>query len=141
LRPSTLICIDRNQFVFGLTETNQDSARLLDVLGEFNLAVPRLIVQEVTRNLDTTAQVHKFFRLLYAVPNVAVIDEPVPRDLVVKYEQLGLPEKADAVIGAFVEWVGANYPVSDNRHFLHDLQAGAFEVLTPGEELACLGTI
>jgi len=65
----------------------------------------------------------------------------VPRDLVVKYEQLGLPEKADAVIGAFVEWVGARYLVSDNRHFLHDLQPGAFDVLTPAEFLARLGTL
>jgi hypothetical protein len=72
---------------------------------------------------------------------VAVIDEPVPRDLVVKVEQLGLPEKADAVIGAPVDWVGAGYLGADNRHFLHDLQASALEVLTPAEFLARLGIV
>ena len=52
----------------------------------------------VTRNLDTTAQVRKFYRLLYQTSNVAVIDQPVPHDLVTKYAQQGLPEKADAVL-------------------------------------------
>jgi hypothetical protein len=79
--------------------------------------------------------------LLYGALNASVIDEPVPRDLVAKYEQLGLPEKADAVIGAFVEWVGASYLISDNRHFLQELQSVAFQVLSPAEFLARLGTI
>ena len=105
------------------------------------MAVPRLVVQEVTRNLDTAAQVRKLYRLLYGALNAAVIDEPVPRDLVAKYEQLGLPEKADAVIGAFVEWVGGSYLISDNRHFLQELQPVAFQVLSPAEFLARLGTI
>ena len=99
------------------------------------MAVPRLIVQEVTRNLDTTAQVHKFYRLLYHSPYVVVVDEPVPRGLVAKYVQLGLPEKADAVIGAFVEWVGAAYLISDNRHFLQKLKPAAFRVLSPAERV------
>ncbi len=134
-----LICIDSNQFIFGLTEMDKDSVRLLNILSEFNVAVPRLVVQEVTRNLDTETQVRKFYRLLYGAQNVVVVDEPVPRDLVAKYEQLGLPEKADAVIGAFVEWVGAKYLVSDNRHFLQELQTAAFDVLSPAEFLARLG--
>ena len=133
-----LICIDSNQFIFGLTETDEDSVRLLNILSEFNVAVPRLIAQEVTRNLDTETQVHKFYRLLYGAPNVVVVDDPVPRELVAKYEQLGLPEKADAVIGAFVEWVGAKYLVTDNRHFLQELHSAAFEVLSPTEFLARL---
>ena len=67
-------------------------------------------------------------------------DEPVPRELVAKYEELGLPDKADAVIGAFVEWVGARYLISENRHFLQRLKAAPFEVLSPAEFLARLVT-
>jgi len=122
-----------------LTETDLDSTRLLDLLHEFNVVVLRLVVQEVTRNLDTPAQVRRLYRLLSSTSNGAVIDEPVPRDLVPKYERLGLPEKADAVIGAFVEWVGASYLISDNRHFLQDLESPAFEVLTPGKFLDLFG--
>lgn len=140
-RPSTLICIDSNQFIFGLTGTDPDSVRFLDVISEFNVVVPRLVVQEVTRNLDTTAQVRQFYRLLYETSYVAVVDEPVPRDLVMRYVEQGLPEKADAVVGAFVEWVGARYLISDNRHFLQELETAAFEVLSPGQFLAQLGSM
>jgi len=135
-----LICIDSNQFIFGLTGTDRDSTRLLDLLAGFRVAVPRIIVQEVTRNLDTAAQVRKFYQLLYGASNVVVVDEPVPRELVTQYEQLGLPDKADAVIGAFVEWVGASVLVSENRHFLQKLTGATFEVLGPAEFLARWGT-
>ena len=139
-RPSTLICIDSNQFIFGLTGISSDSVRLLSVLTEFNVARPRLVVQEVIRNLDTPPQVRVFYRLLYGAQGmIVVVDDPVPRDLVDKYQDLGLPEKADAVIGAFVEWVGASYLISDNRHFLQQLKPSAFEVLTPTTFLSRLG--
>jgi hypothetical protein len=135
LRPSTLICIDSNQFIFGLNETDEDSVALLNLLSEFNVAIPRLIVQEVTRNLDTAVQVRRFYRLIYGAPNLLVVDEPVPQNLVAKYIELGLREKADAIIGAFAEWVGAQYLVSDNRHFLQELRTDAFEVVSPAEFL------
>ena len=135
LRPSTLICIDSNQFVFGLNETNEDSVTFLNILSDFNVAIPRLITQEVTRNLDTAVQVRKFYRLIHGAPNFLVVDEPVPQTFVTKYVELGLREKADTVIGAFAEWVGAKYLVSDNRHFLQELKTDAFEVISPSEFL------
>jgi predicted nucleic acid-binding protein len=107
----------------------------LDILNEFNVAIPRLIVQEVARNLDTAVQVRRFYRLIHGAPNFLVVDEPVPQNLVAKYIELGLREKADAVIGAFAEWVEAKYLVSDNRHFLHELRTDAFEVVSPAEFL------
>jgi len=64
-----------------------------------------------------------------------VVDEPVPKELVTKYVGLGLSEKADALIGAFVEWIGAKYLISENRHFLEELKTDVFEVLTPAEFL------
>ena len=130
-----LICIDSNQFIFGLNETDEDSVAFLNILSDFNVAIPRLIVQEVTRNLDTAVQVRKFYRLIYGSPNFLVVDEPVPQNLVAKYIQLGLREKADALIGAFAEWVGAKYLVSDDHHFLKEFKTDAFEVVSPGEFL------
>jgi hypothetical protein len=49
--------------------------------------------------------------------------------VVEKYVHLGLPAKADAYIGAFAGWMQVRYLVSENRHFLRDLQTDAFEVL------------
>jgi hypothetical protein len=66
---------------------------------------------------------------------VTIVEEPVPAELVNKYVAMGLREKADALIGAFVEWQGAQYLVSDNRHFLDELHTEAFEVVSPDEFL------
>jgi hypothetical protein len=130
-----LICIDSNQFIFGIDQTAPDSAELLRVLRVFEVAIPRLVVQEVARNLRTPEQVKLFYRLLKDSPRLLIVDEPVPAELITKYATLGLPEKADTVIGAFSEWVGAKYLISDNRHFLKELKTEAYEVLTPGEFL------
>jgi len=85
--------------------------------------------------LGTPEQVKLFYRLLKDSPRLLIVDEPVPAELITKYAILGLPEKADAVIGAFSEWVGAKHLISDNRHFLKALKTEAYEVLTPGEFL------
>ena len=98
--------------------------------------IPRLVAQEVTRNLRSTEQVRQFYRLFHGVDFAFIVDEPVPPALVDKYTSLGLPSKADAVIGAFAEWMGVRYLISDNRHFLRELQTDAFEVLDAAEFVA-----
>ena len=98
------------------------------------MVVPRLVLKEVTRNLKQV-QVKALYALLKQAPHVTIVEEPVPVDLVQKYVTLGLREKADAVIGAFAEWQGAKYLISDNRHFLDELHTKAFEVVTPEEFL------
>ena len=128
------ICIDSNQFIFGLTGVDPASEALLMLLSYLDVVLPRLVIQEVTRNLND-AQVKALYALLNRSPRAVIVEEPVPSDLVTKYVALGLPAKADAVIGAFAEWQGARYLISDNRHFLADLHDAAFEVLSPGEFL------
>ena len=124
------ICIDSSVFIPGLQERDPASTHLLELVGpELILIVPRLIAQEVTRNLKTPEQVRRFYHLFQAYDFAFIVDEPVPRNLVDKYTELGLPEKADAFIGAFAEWMSVRYVVSDNRHFLRDLQTEPFDVL------------
>jgi hypothetical protein len=48
-----------------------------------------------------------------------------------KYVALGLRAKGDAFIGAFAEWQQVKYLISDNRHFLRQLQTDAYQVLDP----------
>jgi len=93
------------------------------------LVIPRLVAQEVTRNLQSLEQVRRFYRLFHEIDWAFIVDEPVPTDLVEKYVHLGLPAKADAFIGAFAEWMEARYLISDNRHFLRELRTDAFDVL------------
>ena len=42
---------------------------------------------------------------------------------------LGLREKGDAFIGAFAEWMKVDYLISENRHFLRELQTEAYAVM------------
>ncbi|MCX6578591.1 MAG: PIN domain-containing protein [Candidatus Aminicenantes bacterium] len=128
------ICIDSNQFIFGLSGSDVASETLLKLLPRLEVVIPRLIIKEVTRNLNQS-QVKAFYALLNRAPRVSIVDEPVPIELVRKYVGLGLREKADAVIGAFAEWQGARYIISENRHFLNELQSTVFEVVSPEEFL------
>jgi predicted nucleic acid-binding protein len=127
------VCIDSNQFIFGLAGTDPDSEAMLLLLPYLEVVLPRLIVREVTRNL-TEVHMRTFYTLLEDA-HTHIVDEPVPASLVDKYVSLGLRMKADALIGAFVEWQGANFLISDNRHFLVELKTEAFEVLRPDEFL------
>jgi hypothetical protein len=124
------ICIDSCVFIHGLQKTDPAAVQLLDAVSpSLVLVIPRLVGQEVTRNLITPAQVRSFYHLFHNRDFAFLVDEPVPRPLVMQYAQLGLPEKADAFIGAFAEWMEVEYLISDNRHFLRDLHTDVFEVL------------
>lgn len=131
------ICIDSCVFINGLTEADPAAVRLLNLVGpDLILVVPRLVVQEVTRNLQTPEQVRRFMGLFHQSSFAFLVDDLAPRALVDDYVHKGLPEKADAFIGAFAEWMQSRYLISDNRHFLRDLQTTAFQVLDPPQFLA-----
>jgi predicted nucleic acid-binding protein len=128
------ICIDSNQFIFGIAGTDAASESLLLLLPRLEVVVPRLVIHEVTRNLSES-EVHSLYALLNKAPSVRILDEPVPAQLVAKYIALGLREKGDAFIGAFTEWQQAQYLITANRHFLSELREAAFEVISPEDFL------
>jgi predicted nucleic acid-binding protein len=124
------ICIDSCIFIHGLQGNDPATRRLITLISPtLQLVIPRLVAQEVTRNLQSLEQVRRFYRLFHEIDWAFIVDEPVPTDLVEKYVHLGLPAKADAFIGAFAEWMEARYLISDNRHFLRELRTDAFDVL------------
>ncbi|MBC8446923.1 MAG: type II toxin-antitoxin system VapC family toxin [Chloroflexi bacterium] len=129
-----LICIDSNIFILGTTDADADAAALMDMLPQLSVVVPRLIVVETVRNLAPIGMDKQFFATIGEATRFHIVDAPTPPDLIEKYTALGLPAKADALIGAFTEWMGVQYLISDNRHFL-SLTTEAFEVLRPGEFL------
>lgn len=134
-----LICIDSSALVVGLQGKDPSAVKILESVGsDLNLIIPRLIAQEVTRNLTSPQQVRQLYRLFQNYSFAQIIDEPVPVALVQKYVNLGLPAKADAFIGAFAEWMNVNYLISENRHFLRQVQADAFQILNTDEFLRFL---
>jgi hypothetical protein len=125
-------------FIRGLQREGSAERQLIALISPaIQLAIPRLVAQEVTRNLRSTEQVRRFYRLFHELDCAWIVDEPVPADLVDEYVRLGLPAKADAFIGAFAEWMQVRYLVSENRHFLRELQTDAFEVLDVETFVSC----
>lgn len=129
------ICIDSNIFVLALEQRDADAEALLQHLPLLDVAIPRLVMREVLRNLTTPSLDKQFFQLVQVSPQFAIVEDLVPPEVVAKYARHGLPAKADALIGAFAEWQGVRYLVSDNRHFLN-LSTDAFTVMRPGEFLS-----
>ena len=135
------ICIDSCVFIHGLAQSDPAAVRLLNLVGpDLVLIVPRLVAQEVTRNLQNSEQIRRFYRLFRQGASAFIVDEPTPRRLVDEYTRKGLPEKADAFIGAFAEWMEARYLISDNRHFLRELETTAYKVMAAAEFLALWDT-
>ena len=124
------ICIDSCVFIRGIRTADTTIIQVLAAVGpRLQLYIPRLVAQEVTRNLRSPQQVRQFYQIFHQVSFAFIIDDPVPESLVNKYTALGLPAKADAFIGAFAEWMGVRYLISDNRHFLRALRTDAFKVV------------
>ena len=136
------ICIDSCVFIRGLRTQDPVIAAIHDRIGpSIFLSIPRLIAQEVTRNLATPEQIRNFYGLFTGYDFARIVDEPVPVRFVRKYSELGLPAKADAFIGGFTEWQQLDFLLSDNRHFLQQLQSSTFEVMTPDDFLPKVGMV
>ena len=125
-----ILVLDSNEYILGFTDPQSDSAALLKALKECVVVVPTMVVEEVTSSLAAiSSRLPRMFYSLLNDPSAHVTRtyyEP-PMELWLKYLELGLPEE-DAFIGAFAEWVGAKFVVSENKHFLHRLKSDAFEV-------------
>lgn len=127
-----LICIDSCVFIRGLKDPLSDANQLLSLLNpSLSLLIPRLVAIEVNRNLVSTIDQARFYRLFHKRPFAMIIDEDLPRDLLAAYIAKGLRAKGDAYIGAFAEWMQVDYLISDNRHFLRELQEVPYQVTTP----------
>ena len=126
-----LIVLDSNEYIFSLgTDRKKSCEVLLDKIANsfprHTVRLPRMITEEVKRNLSPIA-----FKEFMGFANINGIDEDflVPFEIGAKYESWGL-KPADAFIGSFTEWVGAEILVSENRHFLSRQSNLPFKVLT-----------
>lgn len=128
-----LICIDSCVFIRAFDAPASDAARLVDLLNpNLPVVIPRLVAQEVERNLRRDDHAHTFYRLFAGESGAQIVDVPVPEELVWAYVAHGLRFKGDAIIGAFAEWMRVDYLISDNRHFLSALRTDAYRLLSPG---------
>jgi hypothetical protein len=130
-----LLVLDSNEYIFAFGVSIDPTPRLLlkRILDEYplySIRLPRLITDEVRRNLAPESSRN----FMTFVTGLAEIDEDfvVPFDLGSKYEAFGFKE-ADAFISAYAEWVGADALVTENRHFLKRTDNLPFLVVTAEE--------
>jgi hypothetical protein len=101
----------------------------MEQLGTLRVYVPSMVVREVRDNFQREYELGKaFFRLLSQQENITIVWSDPPESLVVKYMRFGFAE-GDAAIAACAEWVGAEYVISENRHFLQRSEQLVFEII------------
>jgi len=129
---STKIVLDANEYIFGLGLKRKDACeRLLEIIDVYQVRIVRRIADEVVGNLPKISH-EIFYKLLNNVLREEIeIDENfiVPYELGKKYEIQGFKE-ADAFIAAYTERIGANYLITENRHFLSKEKELPFRVVT-----------
>jgi len=115
-----VLVIDSNEYILAFGPSKElPSKSLLDLLlekfPEHTLRIPRLTVEEVRRHLTPET----FREFMGFISSFTSIDEDflVPFELGAKYQSKGL-KPADAFVGAYAEWVGADFLLTENRHFL-----------------------
>ncbi|MBF0531508.1 MAG: type II toxin-antitoxin system VapC family toxin [Candidatus Omnitrophica bacterium] len=124
------LVLDTNVFIFAFGEAeNVSCVRLIETLTvlKASIHIPRTIIREVQNSLRPIL----FKEFILFLNKAAHIEEDhvVSFELGMKYEAMGL-KPADAFIGSFTEWVGAEILVSENRHFLSRQSNLPFKVLT-----------
>ncbi len=127
-----LVTLDSNEYIFALgTIRKATCERLIEEVPQrgkdITVRITRLIVDEIRNNLTPEA----FREFMILINKLTAIDEEylVPFELGAKYESLGF-KPADAFIAAYTEYVGADFLVSENRHFLTHHSNLPFKILT-----------
>lgn len=124
--PTLTILLDTNEYIFGLTEPEGFSAKLLGNLPSFTVKLPRFILDELHNNLPR--EILKILFTLLQEAKIEITEDQVPISLVKKYQKQ-LPYE-DAVIAAYCEFLQIDILISENRHFLVNFNPKAFKVLS-----------
>jgi len=134
----TVLVVDTNEFIFGLTGTKQSCVTLLDNFGELTVIIPAMVLREIRLHLDTRYQLgKKFFRLITSGKNITILWGDPPQELIEKHISLGFAEE-DAMIAAAAEWAGADFIISENRHFLQRKKGTTFQTINAEKALTLL---
>jgi predicted nucleic acid-binding protein len=133
------VILDTNVWIFGLRHHPglPACALLLDRLGQLQVILPRQVLRELQANL-TESELTALFRLLKQFPKQIVIHwEKVEVDAIHKYQALGC-KLGDAAIAAHLEKLEVETLITENRHFLEQVEDLPFRRLSAIEALADL---
>lgn len=133
------LVIDSNEYIIAFVDKNSYSRLLINKLFEqserYLVRIPRLVVNEVRNNLS----LETFKEFVLFISEFTTVDEDfvVPYEVGDKYESMGF-KHADAFIAAYTEWTGAEFLVTENRHFLTIHKDLPFKIKTAERTLEIL---
>ncbi|KAA0227244.1 PIN domain-containing protein [candidate division KSB1 bacterium] len=136
------IAFDTNIYIFGIREEPKfpACAELLQKIGALHLYIPRQIIRELQKNLQPN-EVHELFGLFMRYPNRVKINwHPTAPALIEKFQELGC-KFGDAVVAAHLEAEGVRTLISENRHFLTEIQGLPFRILNAATAMQELSRI
>ena len=115
------LVLDSNVYILGFSESRPPAAAslfglLVDEPDRFELIISRTILQEVEQNLPPRAY-GVCWGFLTAMDIEPVESWQIPFETGSRYQERGL-KPGDAFIAALAEWSGAEYLVTENRHFM-----------------------
>ena len=121
-----IIVLDSNEYINYLEKKSEILGEIL--LNEaLTVYINEIIVKEVSRNTDDIKK--KEFYSLLSRRNFIAYDVKLQLDLLAKYKNLGL-KKGDITIAAFCESVNAGFLITENRHFLKQINFDKLKVLS-----------
>jgi predicted nucleic acid-binding protein len=134
-----LVALDTNEFVFALRREARRRAcetLLMEGIAELDIYIPLQVLVELQRNLSQ-AEVRDALTALDRAKSVTWDYALAQPEMVERWQEQGA-RKGDAMIVAQLEASRVRYLISENRHFLAELPALPFTVLTSEEALRLL---
>ena len=131
------VILDTNVWIFGLRRHPElpACAFLLERLSQLQVILPRQVLRELQANL-TEGELRTLFRLLREFPNQTVIHwEKAKMETIGKYQNLGC-KLGDAALAAHLEELEVKVLITENRHFLEEIEDLPFRRLSAIEALA-----
>ena len=120
-----IIVLDSNEYINHINKRN-----LLDKLfsdENISICINDHITREVVRNLNEH-QRKEFYNIILG-KNIEFYSQKLPLSSLDRFKKIGL-KKGDIAIAAFCDYIGADYLISENRHFLKSRKFDKFRVVS-----------
>jgi predicted nucleic acid-binding protein len=123
----TRISLDTNIFILGIRNIEPYSVAILKNLFQFDVFISAQVEKELRNNISSS-ELKEFFSLIDPLSHFEIVYQEPEQGIFENFQQLGL-KTGDALIAAFCNSENVEIMISENRHFLQQLQKRPFEIL------------
>jgi predicted nucleic-acid-binding protein len=125
------VAIDTNVLIYAVSEGStfpQCRTIIFDWLAELDIFIPQQVISELHRNLSQR-QLRTAYSVLMLPRSIAFDGASPDEESIERFRELGA-KKGDAIISAQLEVAGVKWLISENRHFLAEIQDLPFKVIS-----------